>query len=394
VRNDESRAIAAPAKGTPTEEPWRAVLRPARVIYGAGSLASLGDEARGLGAERVLVVTDPGIAAAGHVERARASFDAADLEVFVFDGVEENPGEEHVEAGTEVARERRVDLLVGLGGGSAMDCAKGINFLLTNGGRMQDYWGFGKASRPMLPSIGVPCTAGTGSEAQSYALIARRSDHRKMACGDEKARFRTVILDPELARTAPREVRATAGIDAVSHALESYVSTARNAFSQIFAAEAWRRLESRLTVVAAGDADLGDWGEMLLGAHLAGAAIETSMLGAAHACANPLTARFGTTHGEAVGVMLPHVVRFNAATVGSLYGELAGGGAATAGESVAARVAELLESTGLKRCLRDLGVERQALPELSRAAAEQWTARFNPRPVAEADLLGLYETAF
>jgi alcohol dehydrogenase len=118
------------------------------------------------------------------------------------------------------------------------------------------------------------------------------------------------------------------------------------------------------------------------------------MLGAAHACANPLTARFGTTHGEAVGVMLPHVVRFNAATVGSLYGELAGGGAATAGESVAARVAELLESTGLKRCLRDLGVERQALPELSRAAAEQWTARFNPRPVAEADLLGLYETAF
>lgn len=375
-------------------EAWQAVVRSARVLFGAGSLASLGDEARGLGATRVLVITDPGIEEAGHVERACRTLRRAGTEVSVFDGVEENPDEGHVEAGVEAARRHDVDLLVGLGGGSAMDCAKGVNFLLTNGGRMEDYWGFNKATRPMLPSIGVPCTAGTGSEAQSYALIARQSDHRKMACGDEKVRFRSVLLDPELARTAPREVVATAGVDALAHAVESYTSTARNPYSQIFAAAAWRRLEGQLTAVLSGEADLRAWGEMLVGAHLAGTAIEASMLGAAHACANPLTARYGTTHGEAVGAMLPHVVRFNGEVVGGMYGELIGERTPRAGEELARRLDELLLTAGLHRRLRELGVERQALPGLARAAADQWTAGFNPRPVTERELLGLYEAAF
>ena len=299
-----------------TEDSWSADTAPGRVVFGAGVIDLIGDLVQELGGGRVLVVADPGVAAAGHVHRASVSLRRAGLEVAVFYGVEENPDERHVAAAAAAARAHQATFLVGLGGGSAMDCAKGANFVFTNGGRMEDYWGFGKASKPMLPSIGVPCTAGTGSEAQSFAVISREDDHRKMACGDPKARFLTTILDPELARTAPPQVMAAAGLDAFSHAMESFVATAANPYSQMFSSEGFRRLLRGFEVVAAAqpaslpaadsqsDAEINDlWGEMLLGAHLAGAAIEASMLGAAHGLANPLTARYDITHGVAVAVM-------------------------------------------------------------------------------------------
>jgi alcohol dehydrogenase len=148
-------------------------------VFGPGALTRLGEIAGELGARRVLLVTDPGLEHAGHPQRALASLRAAGLEAFVFDGVEENPTSRHVEAGLTVARTHAIDFLVAVGGGSSMDCAKGINFLLTNGGTIADYHGFGKARKPMLPSISVPTTAGTGSEAQSYALIADERTHMK-----------------------------------------------------------------------------------------------------------------------------------------------------------------------------------------------------------------------
>jgi len=265
-----------------------------------------------------------------------------------------------------------------------MDCAKGINFLLTNGGRMEDYRGSGKAFRPMLPSIGVPTTAGTGSEAQSYALISHPETHEKMACGDRKARFREVILDPRLAASAPRNVAATAGIDAVSHAVESHVTARGNAVSQMLSREAWRLLSASLETSLDSPEDLGSVGDTLLGAHLAGAAIEASMLGAAHACANPLTARFGVVHGVAVGLMLPHVVRFNGE---ERYRDLFVG-------PLASRIEELRAAAGLPERLRDCGVDAASLPLLAEEASHQWTASFNPRPVDAAALLSLYEAAF
>ena len=212
-----------------------------RTVFGNGVLPRLGELARELGGRRVLLVTDAGLEHAGHPQRAQQSLREAGLEVFLFDGVEENPSDRHVQAGLEQARRHQIDLLVGLGGGSAMDCAKGINFLLTNGGRMADYKGFGKAARPMLPSLGVPTTAGTGSEAQSYALIADEHTHLKMACGDRKAAFRVALLDPELTVTQPAKVTAITGIDALAHAVESYVCTRRNPIAQLFgrAACAW-----------------------------------------------------------------------------------------------------------------------------------------------------------
>lgn len=371
-----------------------------RVVFGAGTISCLGELARELGAARVLLVTDPGLEAAGHPQKAVIALQQVGITVEVFDGVEENPTTRHIEAGVAVARRFRPDCLVAVGGGSAMDCAKGINFLYTNGGQMQDYRGFGKASKPMLPSIGVPTTAGTGSEAQSYALIADPETHMKMACGDRKAAFRIAVLDPVVTVTQPRHVTADTGLDAIAHALESYVCTKRNTWSQMLAREAWRLLVDHFRRVLEEPEDLEARAAMQLGAHLAGQAIELSMLGAAHALANPLTAHYGVVHGLAVSLMLPHVIRYNAPVVSELYGELVQTAGlvqereARAAEVLAVHVESLRSIAGLPGRLRDLGVNVNILPVLAEEATQQWTGKFNPRPVTFEDFLRLYQAAY
>jgi alcohol dehydrogenase len=371
---------------------------PTRVVYGAGTLSRLGELARELGESRVLLVTDPGLEAAGHPQRAVQSLQDAGLQVFLFDGVEPNPTSRHVEAGRAFAQPRNIDLIVSVGGGSSMDCAKGINFLLTNGGKMSDYKGFGNAKKPMLPSIGVPTTAGTGSEAQSYALIADDATHLKMACGDRKAAFHVAVLDPEVTVSQPPRVTAITGIDALSHALESYVTTRRNPLAQMFAREAWKLLVGNLEKVLKTPSNLEARGAMQVGAFLAGTAIENSMLGACHACANPLTAHYGMTHGLAIGILLPHVIRFNSETAGSLYADLMqqanlSDGTAAPAEVLAEHVAVLMRSASLPSKLSECGVSSEILPVLADEANKQWTARFNPRPVTDKELLALYEAA-
>ncbi|MGE5191085.1 MAG: iron-containing alcohol dehydrogenase [Deltaproteobacteria bacterium] len=370
-----------------------------RVVFGPGKIAELGKLAAELGARRVLLVTDHGLENAGHPQKGIAALESAGLSVALFDEVHPNPTTDDVEEGLAVAKSAQIDLLVGLGGGSSMDCAKGINFLLTNGGRMEDYQGANKATRPMLPMIAVPTTSGTGSEAQSYALIAHPQTHMKMACGDPKATCRVALLDPELTVSMPASVTAATGIDALSHAVESHVCTRRNPVSQLFSRQAWQLLVRGFpAVIAAGD-DIDARSKMLLGAHLAGSAIENSMLGAAHALANPLSAHFNLTHGVAIAVMLPHVVRFNAASVGGLYGELAADARLCepvdprAGELLAEHLAALAEKGGLPVRLADCGVNRAAIPLMAAEAAQQWTGQFNPRAVDEQSLRQLYEGA-
>jgi alcohol dehydrogenase len=371
-----------------------------RVVFGPGTLARVGELTRELGGKRVMLVTDPGLEAAGHPQRAVASLFQADCEVFVFDGVEENPTTRHVALGVEFARRHSIDFLVAVGGGSSMDCAKGVNFVLTNGGHMSQYKGFGHAKKPMLPSIGVPTTSGTGSEAQSYALIADEKTHIKMACGDRKAAFKVSILDPELTLSQPAMVTAVTGMDAITHAIESYVCTRSNWLSRSFSREAWRLLEDGFERVLRTPTDLEARGMMQLGANLAGLAIENAMLGAAHACANPLTAHYGITHGVAVGAMLPHVIRYNATAADYLYADLAhevgllNGHAGAASEMLARRVSALMEAAGLPAKLRDLGVSPGIFEVLADEATQQWTGNFNPRPVSDPDFHALYRAAY
>ena len=377
-------------------EPFDLQLR-SRVVFGEGSFARLGELARGLSFSRTLIVADPGVVALGLAEQASAFLEQAGIQAYRFHEFGANPDTNMVEAGRVHAAACRVDSIVALGGGSSLDCAKGINFVLTNGGSMRDYRGHDKAARPMLPSIGVPTTAGTGSEAQSFAIISDAETHAKMACGDHKAMFRAVILDPALTVSQPASLTAVTGIDAISHAVESFVTKARTPASGLFAREAWRLLDANFERVMTSPADLECRSAMLLGAYYAGAAIEQSMLGATHACANPLTARYGTPHGVAIAVMLPHVVRWNAAVVGEKYRELlwiAGvDEEGDAGSVLAARLSQRIRAAGLPASLSDLEVPEQDLPALAADAAGQWTGTFNPRRFDAAAALEIYRTA-
>ncbi len=263
---------------------------------------------------------------------------------------------------------------------------------------MADYRGYGKAATPLLPMIGVPTTAGTGSEAQSYAVIADAATHMKMACGDPSAAVRIALLDPALSMTAPRHVTAMAGFDAIAHAVETAVTARRTPMSDTFSHQAWRLLNGAFERVLLTPADQEARSAMQLGSHLAGMAIEQSMLGAAHACANPLTARYDIAHGLALAILLPHVVRWNAPVALDRYRPLLDSPRRRArdedaAEALARRLEDLARAGGLTLSLSDTGVEADSLPHLAAQAAEQWTGTFNPRPFDAAGALEIYKSA-
>jgi len=372
-----------------------------RVVFGPGAIERLGELARELNFKRTLLVADHGLLASGHVDEAVGPLQKAGIEVFCFHDFEVNPDTRMIEVGTAFAAPLKIDSIIGLGGGSSMDCAKGINFLLTNGGRMADYRGYGLATQPMLPMIAIPTTAGTGSEGQSYALISDAETHVKMACGDPKVAFRVALLDPVLTVSQPRSITATSGFDAIAHAVETYVTTKRNPLSELFSREAWRLLEGNYERVLNQPEDVEARGAMQLGAFYAGVAIENSMLGATHACANPLTARYGTAHGAAIALLLPSVVRWNESFAADDYATLLGwssvGGTKiglTPTEILARRLEELTKAGGLRKTLRSEGVSKSDLKLLASEAAEQWTGTFNPRPFNMQGAIEVYTCAY
>ncbi len=379
-----------------------------RLVYGVGASLRAGELTRPLGASALLVV-DPAI----DPEPIERSLVEAGVAVRRWENVRENPSSSDCERCRAFAAERPPDVIVGLGGGSAIDLAKGCNFLLAGGGRMDDYRGYGKLGAALLPLVAIPTTAGTGTEVQSFALIEQDETHQKMACGAVGAAPRIALLDPALTVTMPRLVTATTGLDALGHAVESAVTTKRNAISDVFAREAFRLAVEALPVVLEAPEHLDARGAMLRAATFAGLAIENSMLGAAHSMANPLTARFGLAHGLAVGMTLPTVVRFNAQepAAAAIYAELAraanlvdaGAGDTTVGDTtagdaecarvLAARLDALVAEAGFPPTLDALGVPLGATAGLAAEAAQQWTAQFNPRPVDESAFRALFDRA-
>ncbi len=374
-----------------------------RLVAGEGALDQLGPLARELTDRCVMIVTDAGIRAAGHLDRAVAGLRDAGLESVVFDQVIENPTTDTVSACAAAIGGREVGLFVGLGGGSSLDTAKGCNFIHTNGGSMHDYRGKNRAARPMLPMIAIPTTAGTGSECQSFALISDAQTHEKMACGDRKALPAVAILDPMLTLTQPRTVAACTGADAISHAIESLVTRAGNAMSQMLATEAFRLLTDSFETVLESPDDVDARASMQLGAALAGAAIEASMLGAAHAAANPLTATLGVVHGAAVAAVLPHVMHLNqeAPHARRHYARLArqvqltqARDDAVATAALIERVRHLLTAAPLPPLPEPSSSDEALLNKLASDAATQWTGTFNPRPLTQDDFVRIYRQTF
>jgi alcohol dehydrogenase len=369
---------------------WSVELRGPRLVGGSGALARLPEEIRALGARRVLLVTDPGLDAAGWLTRTTRLLERDQLSVEVFRDVGPNPGDREVLEGAAFAAQVAPEILVALGGGSVLDATKGIALVHAGGGRVADYRGHGRARGRLLPAIGIPTTAGTGSEAQSYAVLTDSESGAKLACGDPQLMFRTVLLDPDLTASTPLGAATAATLDAITHAVESHVSRRANPMSRLASREAFRLLDRNAEAVLTQRADTAARGELQLGAFMAGRAIELAMLGAAHACANPLTRHFGVLHGIAVATMIPHVVRTNATVAARGYEDLDPAGPA----ALAGRLEGWLDLAGYARRLRDLGVPADALGLLATEAASQWTGTFNPLPLDAKGFETLYRAAW
>jgi alcohol dehydrogenase len=357
-----------------------------RVLFGEGEFARLGEIAREFGGSRCLLVADAGMVEAGYAKEAERSLKARRMAVHSFHEFTADPNSVMIEAGRDFAAPHGIDLIVAVGGGSTMDCAKAINFLLTNGGKIRDYWGYGKAAQPLLPMIAVPTTAGTGSEAQSYATITDVETGVRMACGDRRAVFQVAVLDPKLTVSQPASLAASSGYDALSHALEALVTTRQSALSDCFSRSAWRLINAGLEGMLENPKDLGARGELLIGAHFGGLAVENSGLGAAHACAYPLTGHFGIPHGVAISLVLASVVEWNMAVAEDRYRELYSG-------DLPERLRRLAELAGLPGNLREAGIPVSAVSRLAEDAGTQWTGKFNPRTFNTAAAVEIYQRA-
>ena len=378
-----------------------------RIVFGTDIVDDLGQHVTNLGAKRAFIVTDEGLVAAGHVERAERCLRHRGVDVRRFDRVRENPTSADIDACRSAVGDDDVDVFIGLGGGSSIDVAKGCNFVFAGGGSIADFEGRGTARGTLRPMIAIPTTAGTGSEVQSFALVGDDATHRKMACGDVQAMPCLALLDPTLTVSQPRFVTACTGLDAIGHAVETAVTRVGTPVSRMYAVEAFRLLNENFPRVLATPNDLEARGAMLVGAAWAGMAIEHSMLGAAHSMANPLTAHDGIVHGQAVAMTLPVVVGYNGvdARARAGYAELVRvmrsddiGRANPAGsddvERLVARLRELLRIADISANLRDHGVTKASLPQRAHEAASQWTAQFNPRAIGEDDFGRLYEKAW
>lgn len=367
-----------------------------RFVFGEGCLQQLGKLALEFRPKCVLVVADPGIMAAGHGPKAISLLKQQGIRVEAFHDFGENPTSAMVDEGVRFAATVQPDLLVGLGGGSSMDCCKGINFVYSCGGTIHDYKGVGLATSEMLPMIAIPTTSGTGSEAQSFAIISDAETHIKMPCGDPKAACRIAILDPSLTVTQPERVTALTGIDALSHAIETHVTRRRTPISMTFSRRAFGMLARGFETVLQNPTDIAARSEMQMGAAFAGMAIENSMLGAAHATANPLTARYGITHGQAVGLMLPAVIRLNSGTCADSYAELVREieyktDLHDASERLVEMVMGWMQAAGLATSLSDLGLSDLPIGELVDEALQQWTGTFNPVQLSADVVERLYQ---
>lgn len=371
-----------------------------RIVLGEGALAHVPELCRG---QRVFVVTDEGVTRAGHRDRLVGMLRDVGCDVHCYAEVLPNPDEHDVRAclavfqHTESERANGAfEWIVALGGGSAIDVAKGCAMLAAGGGRMADYVGRGRIEVATPKLIAIPTTAGTGSETQSFALIQNGDTGQKMACGGSAPSF--AVLDPTLSLTMPSHVTACTGLDTLTHAVEAAVSRRSTPWSGAIAGEALRLVDRSFERVLRHPEDLAARADMLHASAMAGVAIENGMLGAAHSMANPLTRHHGVEHGRATGQVLAAVVAFNAEEppVRHLYAELARSIALTErttpdAEATAAlvrRIEELVAAAGFGP--RITGVPTAAADMLAAEAATQWTARFNPRDVGVADFVRLY----
>ena len=371
----------------------------ARTTFGAGSIAGLPDAIKSLGRTRVFLITDRGLVASGLSGKVTALLNDAGIEVAVFSELRPNPAVEDIAAGGLALRRFGEAVVVGLGGGTSLDGAKGISLAAANDVPVRDLDYRNDIAHPGSPVVAIPTTAGTGSETNSFGVIEDHAAHRKFYIGNPSVAPKVVILDPALTTGLPPGPTAATGVDALAHALESVMARQPNPLSHCLGIQVARMVGTWLPVAVASGDDGEARAQMLLAAHLAGLAFANTGLGLAHALAHTLSALLGTVHGVALAVVLPSVIEINSAARSDELAEVGialGGGPhkpdEKAAEVAADRVRTLLARLGMPATLGAVGLKKDMVANLVLGATEDVVLRNNPIQPTQAELTALVES--
>jgi len=371
------------------------------IIFGRGTLSLIGDSARRLGATRVLLVSDEGVADAGWVDQSVKHLKEVGLKYQVWTEPTENPKDFEIDHGKELYLETGCDAVVGVGGGSSIDAAKAVAILAANGGKIQDYEGVDKIDKPLPPLICVATTAGAAAEVTQFTIIVDSHRKVKMTIGSKSLVPDIAIIDPLLLSTKDARLTANTGIDALTHAIEAYVSVAATPITDINALRAIKMINTSLRASVASRTNLDAKTEMAMASLLAGVAMSNAILGAVHAMAHPLGGLLNLPHGEVNSILLPHVMRFNMLSCMERYVDIARAMGENvehlsirgAAEKAVEAVEQLCWDIGAKRRLSEIGLQEEHILKLSRAAANDVCLITNPRDATVEEIAGIYRSA-
>jgi len=359
--------------------------------FGTGAAHTLPAELGALGARRPFVMVDPGVLQGNVAAPILKALEVAGVSAHVFSEIEPNPRDDTIHGAFEVARSAGCDSIVGIGGGSAMDSAKGVGLLMTNGGRLADYDGTNKVVKDLPPVVAIPTTAGTGSEVTANAALTRSGDHYKMSLRSPRLLPKLAIVDPLLLRTLPRSVAAASGLDALTHAIEGFLSVRASPLSDFFAIRAIELMAPNIRAFVANPENLEAASSMALGSMMAGLVVSNTGTGNDHALARALGGLCDLTHGVATAMLLPHVMSFNASARPDRYYAIARAMAIPADgtpREVASRtvteIQQLLQDLDMPTRLRDVGVSQDKLTAVVDVALKNVGP--NPRRTSAKDL--------
>ncbi len=378
------------------------ITQPTQIHFGQGIINTLPKIITDLGGSKPLVVMDPGLVKAGQDIPVTTPLTEAGIEFILYDNVDPEPGLRLADRGAEIAKENSCDCVIGIGGGSAMDVAKAIAILLTNGGRAEDYIGLGKIKKPGVPKIMVPTSAGTGAEVTFTAVFINEKTGSKAGMNGEPLYPEAAVLDPSLTLSLPPQVTASTGIDALTHALEAYTSIQAHQVSEMYSLEAIDLIVNNIRSAYADGRNMEARSNMLLASLLGGKALAIAGVGLVHAMAYPLGGMFGISHGLANAVLLPYVTEYN--LIGNLkkhalLAELFG--VDTSKLPLRDAAAELVEELHLLNSdlnipatLKELDIPADKIQEMAEIALTvARPVENNPRQPNKEEVMALYEYA-
>lgn len=375
---------------------------PTKIISGIGSTAEIIKELNAINAKKVLLITDPGLVQAGVAQQVVEMLKQAAVEVEIFDAVEPDPSIQVATKAAEMAKNVKANVLIALGGGSAIDTAKSAALLVTNGGYLKDYAGVNKVVKPILPLIAVPTTAGTGSEVTIFAVMSDPEKQEKFTISGALIAPAVAVLDPLLTLKLPPSVTAFTGMDALTHAIEAFTSSIAQPATDALALSAIKLVLKHLPVAVGRGDNIKARDGMLQASLLAGIAFNNAFLGLAHAIASPLGGHFHVPHGLANAVMLPYVMEYNLPTAVRRYAEIGralglqavGDTPRAVAEKTVAAITQLARDINIPEKLSNIGAKEELLPLVARDALKSIQLKFNVRNASEKEILALLQKAY